>query len=98
MDYIHLALAGAANFTFIALRAFQQRNVVHNDYGLVFITANLIALVEVFVVFTIASKGFMLPLVFTLGVSGGLGCIFAMRFHNWLMVRNHKRETAEPSS
>lgn len=87
MDWMHLALAGVANFAFIGLRAFQQRNVTHNNYGLVFITANLLALVEVFVVFTIASNGFLLPLVVTIGISGGLGCIFAMRFHNWLLLR-----------
>ena len=84
MNYGLLALAGVANFCFIGLKAFQQRNVVNNDYGLVFVTSNLLALVEVFVIYTIAQKGFMWPLVATIGVSGGLGCVVAMRFHNWL--------------
>lgn len=82
IDFGWLALAFVANFTFIGLKAFQQRNVIHNDYGLVFLTSNLLAFAEVFVIYTIAQKGVYLPLVLTIGVSGGLGCLFAMWFHN----------------
>ena len=82
-----LPLAGLANFCFIGLKAFQQRNVVNNDYGMVFVTSNLLALVEVFVIYTIAQRGFFWPLVLTIGVSGGLGCLFAMWLHNRLFTR-----------
>lgn len=79
-----LALAGLANFCFIGLKAFQQRNVIHNDRMWVFITSNLLAFAEVFVIYTIASKGFFLPLVAVIGISGGLGCLFAMSLHDRL--------------
>lgn len=77
-----LMLAGVANFVFIGLKAFQQRNVVHNDRMLVVLTSNLIAFAEVYVVYTIAEHGVLLPLILTLGMSGGLGCLFAMWFHD----------------
>ena len=82
-----LPLAGLANFCFIGLKAFQQRNVVNNQYTLVFLTSNLLALVEVFVIFTIAQRGLYWPLVATIGVSGGLGCLFAMWLHNRFFTR-----------
>ena len=79
-----LPLAGLANFAFIGLKAFQQRNVIHNDRWWVFVTSNLLAVAEVFVIYTIAERGFFWPLVLTIGVSGGLGCLFAMSLHDWL--------------
>lgn len=79
-----LLLAGVANFCFIGLKAFQQRNVIHNDYVLVVVTSNLLAFAEVFVIYTIAKEGVILPLILTLGFSGSLGCVVAMRIHNYL--------------
>jgi len=79
---IQLILAGTANFCFIGLKAFQQRNVVHNDRLLVLLTSNLLAVAEVYVVFTIASVGMYWPLVVTVGISGGLGCLAAMWLHD----------------
>ena len=83
MDASHLLLAGLANFMFIGLKAFQQLNVIHNNYVLVILTSHLLAFGEVFVIYTIAAQGYFLPLVLTIGVSGAAGCLFAMRFHNW---------------
>ena len=79
-----LLLAGLANFLFIGLKAFQQRNIVYNDYAFVVVTSYLIAVAEVYVVFTIASNGFVWQLVLTLGSSGALGALVAMKLHNYL--------------
>lgn len=84
VDLHLLLLAGAANFMFIGMKAFQQINVIHQHRLRVMITSNLLAFAEVFVIFTIAQRGFYLPLVLTIGMSGGLGALFAMRLHKWL--------------
>jgi hypothetical protein len=73
-----LAIIGVANFVFIALKAFQQLNVVHGEKLLVFITSHLMALAEVFLVVSYAQKGAVWPLILTVGLSAGLGAVFAM--------------------
>lgn len=79
-------LAWLANFSFIGLKAFQQRNVVHDNRAAVFLTSNLLAAVEVLVVWKIAKTSSTFTdyalLVVTLGTSGGLGCLLAMHLHN----------------
>jgi len=67
---------------FIGLKAFQQRNVVHNNYWLVVVTSMMLALFEVYVVAAIAMQGFTLWLVLALGLGGGLGCLAGMLLHN----------------
>lgn len=83
MTYI---LAWLANFSFIGLKAFQQRNVIHNNRAAVFLTSNLLAATEVLVVWKIAKSSTTLTdyalLVVTLGTSGGLGCLLAMWLHD----------------
>lgn len=80
------AVAWLANFAFIGLKAFQQRNVVHNNRAAVFLTSNLLACVEVIVVWKIAKTATTVSdyaaLVLTLGTSGGLGCLLAMHLHD----------------
>jgi hypothetical protein len=85
---MHLLAAGVVNFLFIGLKAFQQRNVIHNDRVLVMLTSNLLAMSEVFVIAVIARSGWYLPLVLILGVSGGFGCLTAMTLHNHLFKRS----------
>lgn len=75
-----LAVAGA-NFVFIGLKAFQQRNVIHDNYGLVVLTSNAMAFFEVYVVATIAKHGVDTWLVLALGLGGGTGCLAAMLLH-----------------
>lgn len=77
----------AANFAFIFLKAFQQRNVIHNNYGWVVATSNAMALFEVYVMAMIAKEGFTLWLVFALGLGGGTGCLAAMLLHNRFVLR-----------
>lgn len=77
----------AANFAFIFLKAFQQRNVVHDNYGWVVVTSNAMALFEVYVVAMVAKEGFTLWLVFALGLGGGTGCLAAMLLHKRFVLR-----------
>lgn len=79
-DLIAIAVA---NFIFIALKATQQLNVVHGDYKLVFLTSNLMAFTEVYLVASYARNGAALPVILTVGLSGGLGCVCSM----WLRKR-----------
>jgi hypothetical protein len=77
----------AANFAFIFLKAFQQRNVIHNNYGWVVATSNAMALFEVYVVAMVAKEGFTIWLVLALGFGGGTGCLAAMLLHNRFVLR-----------
>ena len=76
-----------ANFAFIFLKAFQQRNVIHNNYGWVIVTSLSMALFEVYVVASIAKHGVDLWLVLALGLGGGTGCLAAMLLHNRYVLR-----------
>lgn len=74
-----------ANFCFIGLKAWQQRNVAFLRYKAVFLVSNLLAVVEIFVIYTVAKSGLEWTTVLPIGVGGGLGCITAMyltRGHN----------------
>ena len=73
-----------ASFLFIFLRAFQQKNVQHNNYWLVIPTSFLMALCEVYVIANIAKQGYGMGIVFAIGLGGGLGCISSMWVHNHL--------------
>ena len=83
---MNLAVAWAANFTFIGLKAAQQLHVVHNKKVAVVVTSNLLAAVEVLVLWAVVKTANTpldyLKLVLTLGTSGGLGCVLAMTLHN----------------
>ena len=81
-DMHELVLIAFANFVFIALKAFQQLNVVHGERLLVVITSQCMALAEIFLTAVYAHKGPVLPLVLTVGISGGLGAIAAMHFRS----------------
>lgn len=82
------AAVGAANFLFIFLKAFQQRNVAFMHYRWVLPTSFAMAITEVGVVGAVAleatrSEHFMdlWPLVAAIGIGGGLGCIASMYIH-----------------
>lgn len=75
-----LIAIGFANFVFIALKAFQQLNVVHGEKVLVFVTSHLMALAEVFLVAQYASHGPVWPLILVVGTSAGLGSVAAILF------------------
>lgn len=83
-----LLAIGAANFVFIALKAFQQLNVVHGEKALVFLTSHLMALSEVFLVSQYASHGTVWPLVLTVGASAGCGSVAAIMFRQRFFRHN----------
>jgi hypothetical protein len=56
----------------------QQRNVQHLLYGRTFITSQLMAFVEVYVIFSVADLGVSMATILPVGLGGGLGCLTAM--------------------
>ena len=86
----HLASVFIAQFVFVFLKAFQQRNVQHNDWAFVFPTSMGMALVEVYVFATVATRGFGVPLVLSIGCGAGLGCLAAMFIHNLHLKRKQQ--------
>lgn len=73
-------LAFAATFGFVFIKAFQQLNVVHSQYLLVFPTSMAMSACEVAVIYLVARQGWGWIVLFT-GAGGGLGCIVAMLVH-----------------
>jgi len=82
-----------ASFLFIGLKAFQQRQVVHDEYMLIVPTSMLMAACEVFVVHNIAIKGWSFGLVFAVGLGSGLGCLSAMLVHRRFRLRGQQVKT-----
>lgn len=71
-----------ATFCFIALKAFQQLNVVHNNRWFVLPTSVLMACFEVIVIYKVAHEGY--AAILPMGLGGGFGCLAAMEIHQRL--------------
>ena len=84
---IQLATAFAASFTFVFLKASQQRHVVHNDWFHVLPTSLAMAFCEYYVIALVVKMGYSLALVVAGGVGAGLGCMAAMWLHNKRLKR-----------
>lgn len=78
--FLVLLAAFFASFIFIALKAFQQLNVVHNNYLLILPTSFAMAISEVYIIFQIAENGFGWIIV-PIGLGGGIGCMLSMYLH-----------------
>lgn len=84
---IAYALLSLANFVYIFLKAFQNKNVIGGHYGLASITNMFLVATEMFVMGSIALAavtGGFLPLLYTfiaLSIGGGAGCVTAMYIH-----------------
>jgi NAD/NADP transhydrogenase beta subunit len=74
------AVAFAASFIFIALKSWQQLNVVRQAYAWILPTSMCMALCEVYVVAQVASQGFGW-IVIAIGLGGGLGSTTATYVH-----------------
>jgi hypothetical protein len=77
--------SGAAMFVFVALKAFQQRNVAFDHYAPVIPISWAMALTEVYVIATIAVQGFNWWLAFAIGTGSGFGAVCAMWLHKRLL-------------
>lgn len=76
MNYILLA---CASFIFVALKAFQQLNVMHDRTKWVVPTSMLMAFMEVSIIIGAIANGWRAAV--PMGIGGGLGCLAAMRLH-----------------
>lgn len=80
----HYFLAFFASYVFIALKSWQQLNVVKRAYWWILPTSMAMAVCEVYVIATVAQDGFGW-LVFWVGLGGGLGSICATFLHfRWI--------------
>ena len=85
MSYLALI---AANFMYLFLKAFQQRNVAYLHYGWAIATNFFLVCAEVFVMGSIAlavltgSPTAVLLTVLCLSIGGGTGCIVSMYLHS----------------
>ena len=79
------ALAFFASFVFIALKSWQQLNVVRRQYWWIVPTSMAMAACEVYVIANAARYGFGW-LVFWVGLGGGLGSLCATYVH-WRFVK-----------
>lgn len=79
---------GAANFLYIFLKAFQQRNVAYLHYGWAALTNFFLVCTEVYVMGSIAVAvlaGGPLDILFTIlvmTIGGGSGCLISMYLHS----------------
>lgn len=87
----YLFVAGA-NFLFIFLKAFQQRNVAFDNYKMVVPTSFGLALTEVYVIAKVAVLGFTLPLALTIGAAAGTGALSAMLLHKRYHMKPTQKE------
>lgn len=84
-EIIDLVALSGANFAFIFLKAFQQRNVAHLNWFPVLPTSFLMAVAEVVVIGSVAKAaidGSIWGPVVALSLGGGLGCLCSMYVHS----------------
>lgn len=84
MNYLSVFFAA---FTYVMLRAFQQRNVAHDNHLWVVPTSYLMAVFDIFLVASFAREGWSVPLVFWYGTAGASGSLCAMWFHKRFVMR-----------
>lgn len=93
---ISYALLTVANFVYIFLKAFQQKNVIGGHYGLAAATNMFLVATEMFVMGSIAlaavtAEWEALGYTFiALTIGGGSGCITAM----WLHTKHVRKKDA----
>lgn len=83
---MNYAIAFAAAFIFIFLKAFQQLNVMHKQYLLVLPTSMLMAACEVYVIATTARNGYGW-IVLAIGLGSGLGAMASMWTHSRMIKK-----------
>lgn len=90
---IHYTILALANFLYIFLKAFQQRNVAHLHYGWAIATNVFLVGTELLVMGSIALAavaGGFYPLLYTgiaMTIGGGTGCVLSMYLHSRYLTR-----------
>ena len=79
-----------ANFVFVFLKAFQQRNVAWLNFGFVLPASLGMAATEFYVISKIAQLGWTWWAVVAGGIGAGLGAISAMYLHERITNSNGK--------
>lgn len=87
MIYLTMFLA---QFSYVMLRAFQQRNVAFDNFWWIVPTSYGMAAIDIFIVASVAKQGWSLPLVFWVGTAGASGAMSAMLFHKRFVMRKSK--------
>jgi len=82
------AVAFTASFLYVALKSWQQLNVVRQAYAWILPTSMCMALCEVYVVAQVASQGFGW-IVLAIGIGSGLGSLSATWIH-WNYLNRSK--------
>lgn len=92
-----------ANFIYIALKAFQQKNVMHDNFPLVIPTSFGMAVCEYFIMGTIAvlainSQSFIHTAinVSSIGLGGGLGSCCAMWYYKRIINNDESVMRSSP--
>jgi hypothetical protein len=75
-----IILAFVASFVFVALKSWQQLNVVHHQLWWVMPTSFAMAVCEVYVIAQAATQGWGWIIV-PIGLGSGLGCMASMVLH-----------------
>jgi hypothetical protein len=73
------------SFGYVALKAFQQLNVVHDDRGFVLVTSLVMGICEVYLIGSYVRNGAGLLIGIASGVGAGLGCLTSMALRKRLL-------------
>jgi len=74
-----------AAFCVVALRAFQQQNVIHGLYGLAVATSYGLAFADIAIVLYVVNTGW--PAAIWIGTGGAFGVTFAMFMHSRFIAK-----------
>lgn len=86
------------NYCYIMLKAWQQLNVVHNNYYWILPTSMCMAAGEVFIMSRIVHTGFMWTFVAAGGLGAGLGALTAMHLHKRMGLNGAKKENIQATT
>jgi hypothetical protein len=77
-----------ATLVYVALKAFQQKNVAGNHYLPVVPVSYGMAACEAFTIYTVA-QDFSIANILAVGTGASIGCLIAMYWHERLFATRH---------
>lgn len=78
---LKIATIFGCSFIFVALKAFQQRNVAFDNYVWVVPTSVAMGFVEYGTIILVVSSGYTIPTLLAAGLGAGSGALSAMLIH-----------------